>query len=158
MAVPKAISSLKESEYTVTTILAVLIGFLGGFGAVGFRLLIEAFQKLFYGSSSDLLAVLASIPWYWKILIPAIGGSVVGPVVFFFAREAKGHGVPEVMEAVALRSGLIHQPDRRHRVLRICSCALVGKPGEGAVQLADQGIKTLQAHAHSLPRKSLCSG
>lgn len=109
MAVPKAISSLKESEYTVTTILAILIGFLGGFGAVGFRLLIEAFQKLFYGSSSDLLAVVASIPWYWKILIPAIGGSVVGPVVFFFAREAKGHGVPEVMEAVALRSGLIRK-------------------------------------------------
>jgi len=30
-------------------------------------------------------------------------------LIFFFAREAKGHGVPEVMEAVAMRSGLIRK-------------------------------------------------
>ncbi|NIV04156.1 chloride channel protein, partial [Candidatus Saccharibacteria bacterium] len=39
--------------------------------------------------------------------VPAIGGIVTGAIVFFFAREAKGHGVPEVMEAIALKSGLI---------------------------------------------------
>ncbi|MFQ5841527.1 MAG: chloride channel protein, partial [Thermodesulfobacteriota bacterium] len=38
-----------------------------------------------------------------------IGGSVFGPMIFFFAREAKGHGVPEVMEAVALKSGIIRK-------------------------------------------------
>jgi H+/Cl- antiporter ClcA len=38
-----------------------------------------------------------------------MGGSVVGPLIFFFAREAKGHGVPEVMEAVAMRSGFIRK-------------------------------------------------
>jgi CIC family chloride channel protein len=32
---------------------------------------------------------------------------LVGPLVYFLAREAKGHGVPEVMEAVALRGGRI---------------------------------------------------
>lgn len=26
--------------------------------------------------------------------MPAIGGLLVGPLVYFFAREAKGHGVP----------------------------------------------------------------
>lgn len=30
------------------------------------------------------------------ILIPALGGLIVGPLKYFFAREAKGHGVPEV--------------------------------------------------------------
>ena len=35
------------------------------------------------------------------------GGLIVGPLIYFFAREAKGHGVPEVMEAVALRGGRI---------------------------------------------------
>jgi CIC family chloride channel protein len=34
---------------------------------------------------------------------------VVGPLVYFFAREAKGHGVPEVMEAVALKGGVIRK-------------------------------------------------
>jgi CIC family chloride channel protein len=36
-----------------------------------------------------------------------LGGLLVGPLVYFFAREAKGHGVPEVMAAVALRGGRI---------------------------------------------------
>jgi hypothetical protein len=39
--------------------------------------------------------------------MPAVGGAVVGPIIYFWAREAKGHGVPEVMEAVALKGGLI---------------------------------------------------
>ena len=38
---------------------------------------------------------------YYVIIIPAIGGIVVGLLVYFFARETKGHGVPEVMLAVA---------------------------------------------------------
>jgi CIC family chloride channel protein len=44
-----------------------------------------------------------------KLWVPAAGGLVVGPLVYFFAREAKGHGVPEVMEAVALRKGVIRK-------------------------------------------------
>jgi len=104
-----AIDSFRKSEYTVTITLAIFIGLLGGFGAIGFRLLIRIFQSISYGSGSDLIDIVLSIPWYWKILIPAFGGSVIGPLIFFFAREAKGHGVPEVMEAVAMRSGLIRK-------------------------------------------------
>jgi CIC family chloride channel protein len=112
------ISSFKKSEYTITITLAIFIGLLGGFGAIGFRLLIGAFQDIFYGSGPDLVEIVLSIPWYWKILIPAIGGAVVGPLIYFLAREAKGHGVPEVMEAVAMRSGMI-----RKRVVIVKSLA-----------------------------------
>ena len=52
------------------------------------------------------------------ILIPAIGGAIVGPLVYYFTREAKGHGVPEVMEALKLRGGKI-----RPRVVVIKSLA-----------------------------------
>ena len=41
------------------------------------------------------------------ILIPAAGGLLVAPLVYRFAREAKGHGVPEVMTAVVARGGRI---------------------------------------------------
>ena len=37
----------------------------------------------------------------------ALGGLIVGPLVYFFAREAKGHGVPEVMESIYLKGGVI---------------------------------------------------
>ncbi|NIQ40024.1 MAG: CBS domain-containing protein [Proteobacteria bacterium] len=117
-AVPRVIASFRESEYTVTTILAIFIGIFGGFGAIGFRLLIGAVQNFFYGSGAEMLETVRSISWYWRVLIPAAGGAIVGPLVFFFAREAKGHGVPEVMEAVTLRGGLI-----RKRVVLVKSLA-----------------------------------
>ena len=89
------------------TILAVVVGLAGGFGAIGFRYLINLFQLIAYGSTEELLDLAQSIPWYLKVWVPAAGGLVVGPLVYFLAREAKGHGVPEVMEAVALKSGII---------------------------------------------------
>ncbi|MFH1125054.1 MAG: chloride channel protein [Pseudomonadota bacterium] len=90
-------------------ILASLVGLAGGFAAIGFRFLIELIQSLSFGSKGDLLELAFSLPWYWKVCVPALGGLVVGPLIYFFAREAKGHGVPEVMESVALRSGIIRK-------------------------------------------------
>jgi CIC family chloride channel protein len=121
------ITSLRKSEYTVTITLAIFIGLLGGFGAIGFRLLIRAFQGIFYGLGPDLVEIVSSIPWYGKILIPAIGGLVFGPMIFFFAREAKGHGVPEVMEAVAMRSGIIRK--RLVVIKSLASAICIGSGG-----------------------------
>jgi CIC family chloride channel protein len=90
-------------------VLAVIVGMAAGFGAVGFRHLINFFQSVAYGSPDELLEVVKNIPWHIKIWIPALGGVIVGPLVYFLAREAKGHGVPEVMEAVALKGGVIRK-------------------------------------------------
>ena len=109
---------LRTSEHTIMAILAVIVGLAGGFGAIGFRYIIGFFQTISYGSDGNLLELVLDIPWYFRILIPALGGLIVGPLVYFFAREAKGHGVPEVMEAVTLRSGRI-----RKRVVFIKSLA-----------------------------------
>ena len=103
------LGQLKTNEHTIMAILAVIVGLAGGLGAVGFRYLINFFQTLAYGSPGELLEVVKTIPWSYKVGIPAAGGLVVGPLVYFFAREAKGHGVPEVMEAVALRGGVIRK-------------------------------------------------
>jgi CIC family chloride channel protein len=123
----KVINSFAGSEYTVTTVLGVFIGLLGGFGAVGFRYLIRAFQGIFYGSGPDLVKIVSSMTCYWKVLIPAIGGSIVGPLIFFLAREAKGHGVPEVMEAVAMRSGIIRK--RLVIIKTLASAICIGSGG-----------------------------
>ena len=105
------------NEYTYTIFLAVTIGLLGGLGSVLFRYLILFFQYFFYGKG-DMLSSASQLSWYYKILIPAIGGLIVGPIVYFFAREAGGHGVPEVMENVALKGGKI-----RPRVVIVKSLA-----------------------------------
>ena len=98
-----------SDEHTIMVVLGIIVGVAGGYGAVGFRYLIGFFQSISYGSAAELLDVVQSIPWYFRIAIPALGGLIVGPVVYFFAREAKGHGVPEVMYAVALKQGVIRK-------------------------------------------------
>ncbi len=103
------LGKIRTNEHTIMALLAVTVGIAGGFGAIGFRFLINFLQTLAYGSAGELLGVVTTIPWHIKIWIPALGGVIVGPLVYFLAREAKGHGVPEVMEAVALRSGIIRK-------------------------------------------------
>ena len=105
----RALGRLRANEHTTMTLLAILVGLLGGYGAVGFRYLIQFFQSFFYGAGDNLLELATATPWPLRILIPAAGGLVVGPVVYWLASEAKGHGVPEVMEAVALKSGMIRK-------------------------------------------------
>ncbi|MCC9183572.1 MULTISPECIES: chloride channel protein [Mycolicibacterium] len=93
--------------------LAVTVGAVTGFGAVGFRWLITTFTRMFTGYD-DYSGVgrVASTHWPWLgfwflLLAPAIAGAIYGPIVYRFAPEARGHGVPEVMYAVSHRGGRI---------------------------------------------------
>ncbi len=97
---------LKLTEHSFVLIVAVIIGLLGGYGAVLIQMTIRWFQHLFWRGPFNLETI-HTIAWYWKLAIPAFGGLVVGLVIQFYAKEAKGHGVPEVMEAIALKNGVI---------------------------------------------------
>jgi CIC family chloride channel protein len=88
-------------------VVAIVCGLGGGLGAVALRWLILTFEGLFFGRGAEFLHVIEGVPWYWRLLAPAIGGAIVGPLVHFVASEAKGHGVPEVMEAIMRRGGAI---------------------------------------------------
>jgi len=108
-----------SNEQTYLLLIATLIGLGGGLGAIGFRHLIFWIQTGFLAIASALnyLAIqewirfhsIWDIPFWIKLLLPALGGAIVGPLIYFFAREAKGHGVPEVMAAVALKRGVIRK-------------------------------------------------
>lgn len=101
------IRRLGNTEHTFMVVVAVIIGLAGGFGAIFFRFAIRLFQRLFFGSWHCTLDYLLHLPWYVKLSAPALGGLVVGPIVYHFAREARGHGVPEVMESIVLQEGAI---------------------------------------------------
>ena len=103
------LKKLLSDEHTIMVVLGIMVGVIGGYGAVGFRYLINFIQSIAYGSPDELLGIIEAVPWYMRIVIPAIGGLIVGPIVYFLAREAKGHGVPEVMYAVALKQGIIRK-------------------------------------------------
>ncbi len=106
-SVKRAHDGLRQTDQMYMVLVALVIGLLGGLCAVGFRLLIQWVNRVAWHQGPYTLDYLAGLPFWWKILVPALGGLAVGLIVYFFAREAKGHGVPEVMEAVALHGGRI---------------------------------------------------
>ncbi len=101
---PALLDRIQPSETMVILGTAILVGAGTGLGAVLFIDLIALLQRFFFDGIGTLLRFLGRGV---LILIPALGGLLVGPIIAYFASEAKGHGVPEVMQAIALRGGRI---------------------------------------------------
>jgi CIC family chloride channel protein len=93
--------------------LALVVGAGSAAFAVLFRWLIRSFTLVLSGHPDYAAVPGAPHPglegWgRWFLLgAPVLAGLLYGPLVHFFAREARGHGVPEVMYAVARRGGRI---------------------------------------------------
>jgi len=94
----------QPSEEIILFGTSLLVGLGAGIGAVAFRYLIRAVEWIGYVWFPKVTSNWGNA---YVIIVPAVGGLLVGLLVYFFAREAKGHGVPEVMEAVALHGGRI---------------------------------------------------
>lgn len=92
--------------------LVLLVGIVAGLGAILFRQLIAFFHNLlFYGKFSldyDVLQHATASSWgIGIILVPVIGAFFVAYLVKNYAPEAKGHGVPEAMDAIYYEHGII---------------------------------------------------
>ena len=97
----------KMTEHTFMIVIAIIIGVLAGFSAIGIRAMIKFFSNISFPGPGNLLQNIMDTPWLLILIIPIIGGLIVGPIIHFLAPEAKGHGVPEVMQAILLKGGQI---------------------------------------------------
>jgi chloride channel protein, CIC family len=113
--------------------LALVVGAGAGAGAVVFRYLILGFTYAFTGHRDYSAAGRAGhgyvhgLGFWFVVFIPVVGGLLYGPLIHFFAREARGHGVPEVMLAVADRGGRIRP--RVAVVKSLASALCIGSGG-----------------------------
>jgi len=98
-------SFLPSQNYLI--VLSVVVGVLTGLGSVGFVYLLRLVTSL----ARDVIAgsVFGVFGSASLVLLPMIGGLAVGPLINRFAKEAKGHGVPEVMTALATAGGRIRK-------------------------------------------------
>ncbi|HEX9741027.1 MAG TPA: chloride channel protein, partial [Ignavibacteriaceae bacterium] len=117
----------KMTEHTLMIIIAIIIGLLAGFASIIIRILIEEIGSFAFPGDLNFLGNVMNSPWFLVILIPAIGGLIVGPIINYFAPEAKGHGVPEVMQAILLRGGIIRP--RVAFIKTIASAVTIGTGG-----------------------------
>jgi len=97
-------SFLPSQNYLI--LLSVGVGVLTALGSVAFIRILTAIGHFAREGLGSALQVFGPAN---LVLLPAAGGLLAGPLIERFAREAKGHGVPEVMTALSSRGGRIRQ-------------------------------------------------
>ncbi|MBF0421678.1 MAG: chloride channel protein [Magnetococcales bacterium] len=118
----KLIQRFGINEHIILSVVAVAIGLMVGYGAIVFRLLIESFQFIFMQSGRENVAeIVKELPWWQVLIMPIVGGAIVGPLIHFVFPSSRGDGVPEVMKSLALHGGKLAVRDGLGKTL---SCSL----------------------------------
>jgi len=113
-----------RARQSVTIVLtAVVVGCGAGLGAVALRWLIDAVHHLSYDTLGGLLQ---PIEPFHLLILPALGGLAVGVLAHHSTREVGAHGVTEVIEAVASRTGTIRLGTAVVEVLASAICIGTG--------------------------------
>lgn len=90
-------------------LIALAIGIASGFAAMLFRKAIEALQSALYGTDNinRLHSFAETLPWFWILLIPMVGGLVVGIILHLFTPDGRVRTVADVIEGAALNEGRV---------------------------------------------------
>lgn len=91
--------------------IALMIGIAAGFAAVGFRAGVSLLQTTLYGVDdvTQLHTFAESLPWYWILLIPMMGGLAVGIILHHFTPDGRVRSVSDVIEGAALNDGRVEK-------------------------------------------------
>ncbi|MFK7938901.1 MAG: chloride channel protein [Roseovarius sp.] len=89
--------------------IALLIGIAAGFAALLFRKGISAIQGWAYGTDdvATIQAFAGSLPWYWLLIVPILGGLTVGVILHRFTPDGRVRSVADVIEGAALHEGRV---------------------------------------------------
>ncbi len=102
----RRLGRLTRHEQVVLSILAVVVGLIGGGSAIAFREAVALVQGYaLEGGETLVLSLLQGLPWWRIVLSTTLGGLVVGLIVEYGLPGRRVHGVADVIEASALRDG-----------------------------------------------------
>ncbi len=120
----RQLAGIRLTENQTFAFMALIVGLVGGLAAVGFHYLIDYLHEEVFGRIANWSNGLGPFKFVPGIVL---GGLLVGPLVTRAASEARGHGVPEVMEAVNRRGGRIRT--RVASVKAVASALTIGSGG-----------------------------
>lgn len=104
-----------STEQPLLWLLAVIVGTMSAYAALAFYWTINSLNALLYGSDETNIATeAAKLDWWLVLIVPMIGGLIVGVLLAFFSRSGRTSGIPEVIEGgrlqggdLALRTGMV---------------------------------------------------
>ncbi len=97
---------LAHHEQVMLTAVAVVIGIVVAYAALGFRIWIDAVEWIGFGTAGDALYLaVAELPWWQVVLVPTLGGLGVGLMLEYLMPGKRAQAVAHVIEANALRGG-----------------------------------------------------
>lgn len=144
------------------TALATGIGILSAFVALALLRLIGLFTNLFFFQrwSTKLVSPAGNRLGWLEILVPMIGGLIVGIMARYGSERIRGHGIPEAIEAILLKGGRI---EPRVAILKPISSAIsIGSGGpfgaEGPIIMTGGAFGSMVAqffHLTSAERRTL---
>jgi H+/Cl- antiporter ClcA/predicted transcriptional regulator len=142
--------------------LALVVGVIAAYVAVVLLKLISFFTNVFFFQRFTTAPVSPGDTHLglWVILVPVIGGLIVGLMARFGSDKIRGHGIPEAIEAILLRGAKV---EPRLAVLKPVSTAIsIGSGGpfgaEGPIIMTGGAFGSLIAqffHLTSAERKTL---
>ncbi|HYB54438.1 MAG TPA: chloride channel protein, partial [Thermoanaerobaculia bacterium] len=151
-----------DRRVVVLSLLALVIGAIGALVAFALVWLIGVITNLAYYQrfSSAFVSPAANHLGVWSVLVPVVGGLVIGLMARFGSEKIRGHGIPEALEAILIgRSRL----DAKVAILKPVSSAVsIGTGGpfgaEGPIIMTGGAFGSLFAqlfHLSSAERKTL---
>lgn len=88
--------------------IALMIGIAAGFAALLFRKAIYALQTFLYGTSDVTMASVAqTLPWWWVLILPMMGGLIVGLILDRFTDDGRVRSVADVIEGASMQNGRV---------------------------------------------------
>jgi len=116
-------AGLRDDWYLIS--IGAAIGSVTAFGAIGFK---KALDYTTGGSFS----LMRELPLWALPLLPMIGALVTAVLIYFLAPEAKGHGVPEVIDSVYRRGGILRK--RAAMLKALTSITTIGSGGSAGTE------------------------
>jgi chloride channel protein, CIC family len=156
------------SDFTTTwrvlpiSLLAMGIGVVCAFVALALLRLIGFFTHVFYygNTGTSMISPAGNHLGYWSVLVPVVGGIIVGIMARFGSERIRGHGIPEAIEAILMNGSRV---EPKVAILKPVSSAIaIGSGGpfgaEGPIIMTGGAVGSMIAqlfHLTSAERKTL---